>query len=323
MNLDSMLDKCRREQWQVGDLDWNGRPREMEKDDEIAIVQYFTDMAGIERLAGALFAEQAKKVDDPRLKEIFQTFVKDEVRHSHAAQMLADYYDVHRHKPYEMNPALRRFTPHFVHAIQYVSAEIANTYITAGELILDVALLRSINDHVHDEMSEKAMALINRDESRHIAIDFHMVDYYCSREYAEQLKTTPKAPLGQRAKAVWAFANVLYFAAPFFRGVFFRPMQVVDPSGRRMKEAFKRIQLIGTKPTVRRSAFVKAMTGLQDAYNDQAVVRLVFGRLIERVLGVDAEMISRLYTDAERKRAERMSFDELAEEALAAKYAAA
>jgi hypothetical protein len=74
---------------------------------------------------------------------------------------------------------------------------------------------------------------------------------------------------------------------------------------------------------VRRSAFVKAMTGLQDAYNDQAVVRLVFGRLIERVLGVDAEMISRLYTDAERKRAERMSFDELAEEALAAKYAAA
>ncbi len=323
MNLDSMLDKCHREQWQVGDLDWNGRPREMDKDDEIAIVQYFTDMAGIERLAGALFAEQEKKVDDPRLKEIFRTFVKDEIRHSHAAQMLADYYDVHRYKAYEMNPALRRFTPHFVHAIQYVSAEIANAYITAGELILDVALLRSVNDHVHDEMSEKAMALINRDESRHIAIDFHMVDYYTSKEYAEELKAMPKQPLARRAQAIWAFANVLYFAAPFFRGVFFRPMQVVDPSGRRMKEAFKRIQLLGTKPTVRRSAFVKTMTALQEAYNDSAAVRLLFGRIIERVLGVDAEVINRLYTEADRKRVERMSFDELAEEALGAKYAAA
>ena len=53
------------------------------------------------------------------------------------------------------------------------------------------------------------------------------------------------------------------------------------------------------------------------------MVRLLFGRLIERVLGVDAEMITRLYTEAERKRVEKMSFDELAQEALGAKYAAA
>jgi len=322
MNLDAMLEKCRREQWKVGDLDWSGEPRAMNREDEMAIVQYFTDMAGIERLAGALFAEQERRAKDPRLKAIFGTFVQDEVRHAQAAQMLADFYDVHRYKLYQTNPALVRFTPHFVNGIRYLSAEIANTYITCGELILDIALLRSINDHVGDAMSQKAMDLINRDESRHIAVDFHMIEYYSSQAYADELAKAPPASPQQRAKAAWALSNMLYYAAPFFKDVFFGPMEVVDPSGKRMREAFKRMQLIATKPTARRSNFVRVMEALYEAYNRNTAVRVVFGKPIERVLGVKAEVITRLYTDAEKRRAQTMSFDELAEDALAAKHAA-
>src|SRR5262249_9225450 len=98
MELLRMLDKCRRDQWRVGDIDWSLPPRPMSKEDEIIIVQLFTDMAGIERLSGALFVEQTRRAKDPVLKEIFETFVVDEVRHSHAAQMLADHYDVHHYK---------------------------------------------------------------------------------------------------------------------------------------------------------------------------------------------------------------------------------
>lgn len=319
MNLETMLDKCKREQWSVGDLDWNGRPREMSREDEIAIVQYFTDMAGIERLAGALFEQQRRKVEDPTLQKIFATFVRDEVRHAHAAQMLADYYDVHKYRNYRLNPALQRFTPAFVDAIHHLSEEIANAYITAGELILDIALLRSLNDYVGDDMSQKAMDLINRDESRHIAIDFHMIGYYSSREYMEKLKDMPKPPLPQRLKAYWSFANVLWYGAPFFKGVFFEPMSLVDPSGKRLKEAFKRIQLISQKPAVRRSAFVKVMTFLQDQYNDNPMVRMMFGGAIARFMGVDATVIQRLYSEAEAERASRMSYDEMAQEALGAK----
>lgn len=321
MQLDSMLEKCRREQWSVDDLDWSGTPRAMSEGDEIAIVQYFTDMAGIERLAGALFAEQERRAEDPKLREIFATFVVDEERHAVAAERLARFYDVHHYRDYAMNPSLAKFAPHFATAIRFLSAEIANTYITGGELILDVALLRSINDHVGDAMSQAAMDLINRDESRHIAVDFHMVDYYCSRAYADRLAAEPPRPLGERLKATWAFANVLYHAAPFFKAVFFEPMEVVDPSGRRLREAFKRIQLLGTKPTVRRGTFVRVMTALQDLYNDHPVARLLFGRLIARVVGVSPELLARLYTDEDRRRVERMSFDELAEDALAAKLA--
>ncbi len=321
MDLQRMLEKCRREQWSVEDLDWSGSPRRMSEADERAIVQYFTDMAGIERLAGALFEEQRRRAEDPTLEAIFRTFVEDEERHAQAAERLARYYDTRKLKQYEMNRALQRFRPHFIASVKHLSAEIANAYITSGELILDIALLRSINDYVHDTMSERAMDLINRDESRHIAIDFHMIGYYSSQAYADKLEAEPPKPLLVRLSALWSFANVLYYGAPFFRGVFFKPMQVVDPSGIRMKEAFKRIQLLSKKPGVRRSGFVKFMERVQDLYNDSPATRLVFGRAIERLLGVGPDMITRLYNDAERERASRMSYEELAEDALQAKFA--
>lgn len=322
MDLEAMLEKCEREQWRVGDLDFSKRPRDMSREDEIAIVQYFTDMAGIERLAGALFAQQQKHTDDPTLRRIFASFVKDEVRHAHAAQMLADFYDVHKYEVYQLNPALVKFTPHFVNAVRYLSPEIANAYITAGELVLDVALLRSINDFVGDEMSASAMELINRDESRHIAVDFRMTEYYSSPEYRRDLARRPKPRLAHRVKGAVALAGLMYRAAPFFRGVFFEPMTLTDPSGRRIKEAFKRMQILGTKPGVQEHPFTRFLQALQDVYNEHPVARLVFGRLIERIVGIDRTLLARLYTESDRERARRMSFDELAEEALSAKFAA-
>jgi rubrerythrin len=321
MDLDAMLDKCRREQWSVGDLDWSGRPREMSRADEIAIVQYFTDMAGIERLAGALFVEQARRAENPTLRAIFETFVEDEVRHAHAAQMLADHYDMHHYRVYQESAALRAFTPYFANAIRQLTPEIANAYITAGELILDVALLRSIDDHVKDAMSQRAMALINRDESRHIAVDFHMVEHYASDAYKQTLRAAPRSDLLTRARAGWALAALIWHGAPFFKDVFFDPMRVVDPSGKRLKEAFKRLQILSVKPGIQEHPFTRFMTLLQDVYNDRPILRVVFGRAIERIVGVSPELIHRLYTEEELARARAMSFDELAEDALRAKYA--
>jgi hypothetical protein len=318
MQLESMLEKCRREQWSIDDLDWSGKPREMSREDEIAICQYFIDMAGIERLAKELFAEQARRATGT-LKAIFQTFVVDEERHAQAAERLSKFYDTHHYRAYKTTPALAAFAPHFVDAVRYMSADIANTYITGGELILDVALLRSINDHVGDAMSQRAMDLINRDESRHIAVDFHMVDYYTSQAYADLLASQPPKSIPQQLAAARAMLGLFRHVAPFFKSVFFEPMRVVDPSGKRLKEAFKRIQLIAQPPVARRSDFMKLMTALQDAYNDRPVVRLVFGPVIERIVGVGPELITRLYTEAERERASRMTFDQMAEEALALK----
>jgi hypothetical protein len=99
-------------------------------------------------------------------------------------------------------------------------------------------------------------------------------------------------------------------------------MSLTDPSGRRIREAFKRMQILGTKPGVAEHPFTRFMQSLQDLYNDHPVARVAFGRLIERIVGIDRSLLARLYTESDRKRAERMSFDELAEDALSAKHAA-
>ena len=46
-------------------------------------------------------------------------------------------------------------------------------------------------------------------------------------------------------------ARMMWHAQPFLQEVFLAPMDRTDPSGRRVQEAFKRIQLLMRKPTVR------------------------------------------------------------------------
>lgn len=317
MDLARMLEKCRRDQWSADDLDWTLRPRPLSREHEMAIVQYFTDMSGIELLAGALFAVQRDLTDDPTLKEIFASFVVDEERHSDVALRLARHYDVHRYKRYETNPHLRAFAPHFVRAVRYVTPDVANAYITTGELLLDIALLRSLDDFVDDEMSHRAMRLINRDESRHIAIDYYMVGHYASAEYDLWLRNRPREGLRRRLKAQAALAGFMWHARPFFRDVFFAPMDLVDPSGRRLLEAFKRIQLLGQRVGQKRGVLGVIET-LVNTFNDPKYGPWT-GPVIERVTGLDLRVVKNLYTDEEAERAKKSSYDALAEEALAVK----
>jgi hypothetical protein len=319
MDLARMLDKCVRDQWSIDDLDWSLPPPHLPRDKEEAVVQAFTDMAGIELLAGALFKVQRDKTTDPTLKKIFSTFVADEKRHSAVASRLADHYNVHNYRDYKESPSLTSFRPHFLALVENTSPEIANAYITSGELILDVALLRSLDDYVADEMSHAAMHLINRDESRHIAVDFHMTEHYCSDDYLAEIRRRPRPSVKDIASGTAALARMMWHAKPFLQQVFLAPMDRTDPTGRRVQEAFKRIQLVLRKPTVARTPFSRFMIFMQDLYN-RPVVGKVFGRLLLRALGAEDRAARILFTQEELARTKRMSFDELAEEALAVKY---
>jgi len=314
-----MLEKCVRDQWTVDDLDWTRPPPALSRDKEEAVVQYFTDMAGIELLAGALFEVQRQKADDPTLKKIFATFVVDEKRHSAVASRLARHYDVHHYRSYRESPSLTKFRPHFLAVVENTSPELANAYITAGELILDVALLRSLDDYVADEMSHQAMHLINRDESRHIAIDFFMTEHYCSDEHLASIRARPWPKVREVVRGTRAVSTMMWYAKPFLQQVFLNPMDTTDPSGRRLHEAIKRIQLVLRKPTVARTPFSRFMIAAQNAYNHPIIGRL-FGRVLLRMLGAVPRAATILFTEADLERTNKMSFDELAEDALAAKY---
>jgi hypothetical protein len=263
MDLNRMLHQCRGGQWRTEDLDWS-RPRpEMSREKEMAVVQYFTDMAGIERLAAALFEEQRARAEDPVLAEIFGTFVEDERRHARCAELLAAHYDVHRLKQYRQNEELIVFGHAFGMALRHLSAEIATVYVTVGELLLDVALLRSIDAYVDDPMSSQVMERINRDESRHIAMDFYMTEYYASPDYQAWLRRQPRPSVGELASACWAFSRMMRHARPFLRAIFLDPMDAVDPAGRRIAEAFSRYQQLIDRPTVRTSPLARVIHGTQ------------------------------------------------------------
>lgn len=169
------------------------------------------------------------------------------------------------------------------------------------------------------------MHLINRDESRHIAIDFRMTELYCSDEYLAQIRERRRQrrrwrmTLGETARATRKVATMMWYAKPFLQQVFLAPMDRTDPSGRRVQEAFKRIQLVMRKPTVARTPFSRFIIGAQAAYN-RPLARRVLGPLLLRALGADARAARIMFTPEELARSQQMTFEELAEEALAAKY---
>ncbi len=129
-----MLERCHKEQWHEDDIDWSHPPRALPPDDERLVVQLFTNMAGIERLAGALFAEQSRRTQDPVLRSIFDSFVVDEERHARVAARLARHYDVRCLGPYRVDEHLARFRPPFLRAIRDLDDDVANAYITGGTL---------------------------------------------------------------------------------------------------------------------------------------------------------------------------------------------
>lgn len=314
-----MAERCERDQWHVDDLDWSVPPRPMSREQEEAVVQYFTDMAGIEMLAGELFRAQQQRVQDPLLKKIFASFVVDEERHAAIGARLAQHYDVHRYRTYVENPHLTAFRPHFVAAIRAVSAEVANAYITGGELLLDVALLRSLNDYVDDDMSHQAMHLINRDESRHIAMDFYMVEMYASPE-GQRILAAEKRGVRDAAHAAWRLGNLLWHAAPFFQDVFFEPLARVDPSGSRMKQAFKRLQLLGRRDHVCERPFWRFVASGRWLYENRVTGPLI-GGVAQRVAGLPDDLMKNLYDEQELQRALGMSLEDLTEETVGLKYA--
>jgi hypothetical protein len=168
-------------------------------------------------------------------------------------------------------------------------------------------------------MSSRAMELINRDESRHIAIDYHMTEFYASPGYQASLVAQPKRSVSDTLRAWRAFAGVLVAAGPFFEKVFFSPMARLDPSGKRLREAVKRMQIIGARQNVAARPFYRFMSSLRTV-NTHKVFGPVLGKVARRLSGnFPAPLTVQLFDDEDLARANRVPIDDLAEDALHAK----
>jgi rubrerythrin len=234
VDLERMLERCVQGQWSVDDFDWTAAPIPLSREQEIRVCSYYVNMSYIERLAAALFRSLSERLEDPQLRAIFRTFVDDEVRHSRAAARLADYFDVHHYRVYTPNVPMLRFIPYFVGMIDSMSPAFATSFILGGELILDIALLRSLNAWIDDPLARAVVERINQDESRHLAMDMHMTEVFARRHDG--------AGDGADARLGADFWGVLTWAPGFFAEVFFRPMQILDPGQEQMRDVIRRFR---------------------------------------------------------------------------------
>ena len=283
IDLEKMLEKCELGQWRVEDFDWTGRPASLSREEEVLVCSYFVNMSYIERIAGALFLSLAERLDDPLLVAIFRTFHADERRHSQAAARLADYFDVHHYQVYTPNIPMLRFIPRFVGAIDRLSPAFATSFILGGELILDIALLRGLNAYLDDPVSRAVVEKINQDESRHLAIDMYMTEYFADRSRAEGEES------GRNPWLDPAWWGVLTWGPAFFAEVFFRPMQVFDPSQEQMREVMRRFRRFYDRVAVAGNPAVQQFRGVV-ALVESGIGSLIGQGLdgaIRRAFGID------------------------------------
>ena len=132
----------------------------------------------------------------------------------------------------------------------------------------------------------------------------------------------PAKPLLEQLRSALVVLAFMWKARPFLKAVFFEPMDMVDPSGRRLIEAFRRIQLVGLMGEAQGRPFNRFLRLLQDTFN-HPIAGPFLGPLVVRLMGVDPRVIKRLYTEEDERRVRRMSAQELADETLAMKGAAA
>lgn len=280
VDLERMLEKCERGQWRVDDFDWSARPIALTPEQERQVCAYFVNMSYIERIAGALFLSLANRLADPLLAAILRTFHTDELRHSHAAARLADHFDVRHYQIYTPNIPMLRFIPYFVGAIDSLNPAFATSFILGGELILDVALLRSLNAYVDDPLSRAVIERINQDESRHLAMDMHMTEYFADHGN------------GAHDANPWLgrdWWGVLSWGPGFFSEVFFRPMQILDPSQAQMQEAMRRFRRFYDRAAVAGNPAVeqfRALVGLLET-SLGAAIGGALESVVRRAFGVD------------------------------------
>lgn len=295
LNLERMLEKCETGHWSVDDFDWSRKSElAMSREDEIRICQHFLNLSYIERMAGALFLSLSNRMTDPTVKAIYAHFHRDEIRHSQAMARLVDYFDVHHYKTYTPSRPMLEFIPYFTGTLDTLNPSFANHAVTLGELFLDIALLRAVNDFVDDPLSRAILENVNRDESRHVTMDFYMTEY-CSEHIVKARATKRRRGLANRD-----LLGTQLWAEGFLTDVFLGPMQYLDPGHVREREAIERIVRLYRKPEVADNPAVKTFNqmirGTRTPLGTKRAA-IVF-TLVQLVSGLDLSYLLRFAQEA-------------------------
>jgi hypothetical protein len=199
IDMENMLAKIKDRQWALADIDWDAPGAETIRPEfRPKLKAFMADLCWIENIGARGFAALAKKAPDQTIAEIYRYFHAEEQRHANAELALMKRWGMLEEgevpKP---NVNIRL-------AIEWLDAysddmplSVLGTVIPMLEVALDGALLKFLLDTVEDPVCHQVFEKINNDESRHIAVDFEvleMIGHATARRLAIEFVGTVATP---------------------------------------------------------------------------------------------------------------------------------
>ncbi len=177
LDLPAMLDRVVARQWSLDQFDWASPGADRFTDAQrVKLKPFMSDLVWIEHVGARGFQALAKQAPDPTLQEIYGWFHTEEQRHAKAELALMRRWGMLAPGEVPYANTTIRFVMNWLE--RYADDQpmiVLGTIIPLLETALDGALLRFLLDEVHDPLCHDVFERINNDESRHLAVDFHVL----------------------------------------------------------------------------------------------------------------------------------------------------
>jgi hypothetical protein len=177
LDLDKMLERIQSRQWALADFDWEAPGAEAITDEQRpSLAAFMADLVWIEQVGARGFAALSRQTDDPTLAEIYRWFHAEEQRHANAELALMKRWGMlDGDEVPRPNNNIRLVITWLDRFADGLPLGVLGSVIPLLEVALDGALLKFLLDEVHDPLCHAVFERINNDESRHLAVDFHVL----------------------------------------------------------------------------------------------------------------------------------------------------
>lgn len=178
LDLTQMLGKIEQGYWALDDIDWEQPGQELIRPDQYAKLRDFMcDLVWIEHVGAVGFKALARQAPDPLLAEIYRHFEREEAQHARAELALMRRWGMVAEGEIPVaNTNIRLVMAWLDQNSDQLDFATLTCVIAMLEVALDGALVKLLLDEVADPVCHQVFALINRDEARHLAIDFHVME---------------------------------------------------------------------------------------------------------------------------------------------------
>ncbi len=178
IDLEKTLARMKASQWALADFDWDAPGADKITPEQWPKLKAFmADLTWIEHVGARGFAAMAKKAPNDTLKEIYTYFHAEEQRHANAELALMKRWGMLEDGEVpEPNINLRLVIEWLDKYSDDMPIEVLGSVIPVLEITLDGALCKFLLDTVEDPLCHEVFKRINDDESRHLGVDFHVLE---------------------------------------------------------------------------------------------------------------------------------------------------